>query len=280
MKTEYEDLLKHREILLGGFLDTRISIFELRKKQAEEISRKLQGRIRVHIEYRGLRSQFVDKLAQFMQGSGTDHATIQKLSSKEDRITDGRGIAQCVRKGVQALQDEFNLTPKRANQIFNWLNPDRKRLFELESLIPDDQVQVFLKLNETEIPLDKLSGGQRATAMLLLLLTQEDRLLIVDQPEDDLDNRFIYEDIVQILRNQKKKRQVIVATHNPNIPVLGDAELIVSIESTINSVQISVQGSVDQAVVCEAVKHIMEGGEQAFRRRAEKYGWIVDKDVT
>ena len=85
---------------------------------------------------------------------------------------------------------------------------------------------------------------------------------------------------MKILRNQKEKRQVIVATHNPNIPVLGDAELIASLESTINVAKVSVQGSVDRLEVCEAVKHIMEGGEQAFRRRAEKYGWTVDENST
>ena len=149
-------------------------------------------------------------------------------------------------------------------------------MFDLELLIPDDQVHVLLKLDTAELPLDKLSDGQRATAMLLLLLSLEDRLLIVDQPEDDLDNRFIYDDIVQILRTQKGKRQIIVATHNPNIPVLADAELVVALDAQEGKAHISESGSVDKRSMREAIKRIMEGGEEAFRRRAARYGWLVE----
>lgn len=104
----------------------------------------------------------------------------------------------------------------------------------------------------------------------------ERTFLIIDQPEDDLDNRFIYEDIVQILRNAKGKRQIIVATHNPNIPVLGDAELIVAMDVHEGKARISAQGAVDRLEVRDAVKRIMEGGEDAFKRRAEKYGWFIE----
>jgi len=280
LEKQHEDLLMSRKNLLDSLQAMRLHIFDLRKSQADDISLKLDGRIRIHIEFMGQKKLFAEQLASFMHGSGIDHTTIEKLCNIEGQITPGRIIAECARKGEAALQEDFNLTTKRASQVFKWLNSNRNRLLELESLSPEDHVQVFLKLNEMDIPLDKLSGGQRATAMLLLLLTQEERLLIVDQPEDDLDNRFIYEDIVKILRNQKEKRQVIVATHNPNIPVLGDAELIASLESAINAARVSVQGSVDRLEVCEAVKHIMEGGEQAFRRRAEKYGWTVDENST
>jgi len=122
--------------------------------------------------------------------------------------------------------------------------------------------------------LEHLSDGQRATAMLLLLLVQADRLLLVDQPEDDLDNRFIYEDIVRILRKQKGKRQLLAATHNPNIPVLGHAELIVALDAANEQAFISTQGAIDQKDIQEFVRNVMEGGEDAFRKRAQKYGWF------
>ena len=81
-------------------------------------------------------------------------------------------------------------------------------------------------------PLEQLSKGQKATAVLLLLLLESDAPLIVDQPEDDLDNRFISEGIVPKIRIGKQRRQFIFATHNANIPVLGDAELITALEAT------------------------------------------------
>jgi len=80
---------------------------------------------------------------------------------------------------------------------------------------------------------------------------------------------------VRILRDQKGARQIIAATHNPNIPVLGDAELIVALEASEGKAYLLEQGAVDGAKIREVVKRIMEGGEEAFRRRAEKYGWIV-----
>jgi ABC-type cobalamin/Fe3+-siderophores transport system ATPase subunit len=121
--------------------------------------------------------------------------------------------------------------------------------------------------------------GQKATAVLLLLFALEGRLLILDQPEDDLDNRFVFEDIVTLLRAQKgirtgERRQVIAATHNPNIPVLGDAEevLVLSVEG--GRMQILTRGSIDDAQVRRHVRTILEGGEAAFQRRAEKYGGV------
>ena len=79
--------------------------------------------------------------------------------------------------------------------------------------------------------LDDLSTGQKATAVLLLLLLESDAPLLVDQPEDDLDNRFITDGIVPKMREEKLRRQFIFSTHNANIPVLGDAELILGLSA-------------------------------------------------
>jgi chromosome segregation protein len=76
------------------------------------------------------------------------------------------------------------------------------------------------------------------------------------------------------LREQKGKRQIIAATHNPNIPVLGDAELIVALEVVSGKSAIADAGSIDMRSVRDAVKRNMEGGEDAFKRRAMKYGAV------
>src|SRR5204863_7186477 len=80
-------------------------------------------------------------------------------------------------------------------------------------------------------PLSDLSPGQKSTAILLLTLQSGSEPLLIDQPEDDLDNRFVYDDVVQRLRSAKGRRQLVVATHNANIPVLGDAEQILVLEA-------------------------------------------------
>ena len=115
--------------------------------------------------------------------------------------------------------------------------------------------------------------------VLLLLLLESDAPPIVDQPEDDLDNRFITDGVVPTMKNEKRKRQFIFSTHNANIPVLGDAELIVGLTNGVHDeiVQGRVSdrhmGSIDIEPVREMVEEILEGGKAAFEMRRQKYGF-------
>jgi len=114
---------------------------------------------------------------------------------------------------------------------------------------------------------------------LLLLLLDSDAPLVVDQPEDDLDNRFISESVVPKMRDEKLKRQFIFATHNANIPVLGDAELILALTPNgeagqgTASIQPEHRGSIDSPSVRAKVEEILEGGKEAFESRRRKYGY-------
>lgn len=121
----------------------------------------------------------------------------------------------------------------------------------------------------------QLSKGQKATALLLLLLSGSTAPLIIDQPEDDLDNRFVYDGVVTNLRGLKGKRQVITSTHNANVPVLGDAELIVALEGdgqhgwpTQGGI-----GSLDDKKIRSLAENILEGGPDAFNARQYLYGF-------
>jgi len=116
-----------------------------------------------------------------------------------------------------------------------------------------------------------LSDGQRNTAALALLLAQDGGPLIIDQPEDELDSNFVFNELIPMLRNVKKKRQLIMATHNANLPVNGDAELVCAFEAREGRGEILSLGGLDHPSVTKAVLDIMEGTEEAFRRRREKY---------
>lgn len=116
-----------------------------------------------------------------------------------------------------------------------------------------------------------LSDGQRNTAMLSLLLARGSGPVLIDQPENELDSAFLFEELVPMLRQAKMARQLIVVTHNANIPVNADAELICALESTGGRGVLRAEGGLDVAQVSEAVLDIMEGSEEAFRRRFEKY---------
>jgi hypothetical protein len=137
---------------------------------------------------------------------------------------------------------------------------------------PDDEPPTWQTL-------EALSTGQKATAVLLLLLLESEAPLVVDQPEDDLDNRFITEGVVPIMRQEKRRRQFVFSTHNANIPVLGDADLILGLaasgEGGEGQARIATEhmGSIDSRPVRELVEEILEGGKDAFEMRRSKYGF-------
>lgn len=115
------------------------------------------------------------------------------------------------------------------------------------------------------------SLGQRASALLLYVLSQrQNDVIIIDQPEDDLDNQTIYDDVIKLLREMKPHAQFIFATHNANFPVLGDAEQVHACQYQDEKVAMR-SGSIDARPVQEAIINIMEGGQEAFNRRKEVY---------
>ena len=100
----------------------------------------------------------------------------------------------------------------------------------------------------------------------------------MDQPEDHLDNQYIYTELVQEIRNSKKMRQMVLSTHNPNIPIAGDAEQIFILEaSETEGIRISATGSVDSEKISGKVMDILEGGAEALALRASKYPRFLQK---
>jgi len=116
-------------------------------------------------------------------------------------------------------------------------------------------------------PIHEGSPGQKTAALLAFLLTYGDEPLILDQPEDDLDNHLIYDLIVTQLREIKRNRQIIVVTHNANIVVNGDAELVIALASGNGQTQIEAEGCLQQRSVRQTICQVMEGGEKAFEER-------------
>jgi predicted metal-dependent phosphoesterase TrpH/ABC-type taurine transport system ATPase subunit len=119
----------------------------------------------------------------------------------------------------------------------------------------------------------KLSLGQQQSVLLALILSSEsNRPLIIDQPEDNLDGEFIYSTLVPVLRRAKERRQVIVVTHNPNVAVLGDAEQIIVMKAVNDRGTIVARGSIDHKETRDHACAILEGAKEAFLRRARMYG--------
>lgn len=141
---------------------------------------------------------------------------------------------------------------------------DRLRLWWPEDLL---RVSYRTRRNEDFKPIDQGSPGQKTSALLAFFLAYGDEPLVLDQPEDDLDNELIYDLLVQRLRHMKTRRQIIVVTHNPNVVVNGDAELIVPIAIHGARTMVSRAGTLQEIQVRDEICRVMEGGTDALKRR-------------
>lgn len=185
-----------------------------------------------------------------------------------------------LRAGMQPANCPWPPEDRKVTTLLEWAT--EQALDGLRTWRPPDRIRVELYHRDGAYAGELeggLSVGQRCTAILALLLTQDDVPLIVDQPEEDLDNEFVYRELVPLIRDAKGTRQVILVTHNANLPVNGDAELIVALEAVQGRGQLrrtgraEAIGALDQKVVRVAVEEILEGSEDAFRKRYEKYGF-------
>lgn len=276
---EQQALTNERAKLLKEWEDTKAEHHRLLAKAAEKLSREASWRVRVTVEEGGKKNGLAELLANTIGG------TIKPIY---ERLANDPGfslprIAGACREGSAKLMEEFGLTPTQANRL---CQGGEALVLQLEEL--DFPFETRLELNlgdegrQEWRELDDLSKGQKATAVLLLLLLESDAPLIVDQPEDDLDNRFIMEGVVPRIREEKQRRQFIFATHNANIPVLGDAELIAVMEArgepgSTSAAQAqfveNAVGSIDNDIVRGAIGEILEGGKTAFETRRIKYGY-------
>lgn len=149
---------------------------------------------------------------------------------------------------------------------------------EIDLLYPEDEIEMqYVGRDGTLRSISVASAGQKTTAILSFILSFGKTPLILDQPEDDLDNRLVSQLIVEKIRKIKEMRQVIVVTHNANIPVNGDAEYVVSMASDTPTLKIQAQGTVENDQVKKEICEVMEGGVEAFNTRAERYASINKK---
>ena len=274
------DLAAHqtnRRSLLDEWVNLQSSEYRALEKAAKRVSRKLKAKVRAMVTMGGNREP-LEKLLRDEIG-GNLAALLERLKNRDSlSLLD---FAQRCREGKDSLITHYSLPPAAAERLAQASTDIFMKLEELE-LPATTKIELNTSSEaepETWQTIEALSTGQKATAVLLLLLLESDAPLVVDQPEDDLDNRFITEGVVPTMKDEKRKRQFVFSTHNANIPVLGDAELIVGLSTGIQNeaVQGRVEerhmGSIDMQPVREMVEEILEGGKTAFEMRRQKYGF-------
>jgi hypothetical protein len=213
------------------------------------------------------KEEIAEWLRKLTQGAGISGTQLQKLAENPTAT-----LAKAAREGAASLT-ALGCSPSVATKLLERFNA--KLVRELEELSSPDRISAEVNLGvggaETWKPVSSVSPGQRATALLALVLLSSGEPLIIDQPEDDLDNQHIYQDIVRVLAEVCQTRQVIVATHNANIPVLGDAELVVALDADADRSRIEAIGGFEDSNVASYARRVLEGGEDAFRARQRRY---------
>jgi type III restriction enzyme len=150
---------------------------------------------------------------------------------------------------------------------------DTARVEAVAAAVPKPEITLSYCDGAREISFEKASEGQRAAALLFMLLEQPGGPLIIDQPEGDLDNRIIA-DLTNKLHTAKQNRQLIFASHNANIVVNGSSELVGHLDvKDTGERQFECAGAIDQPTICKVITSTMEGGEKAFKDRQDKYGY-------
>jgi DNA repair ATPase RecN len=271
-KEAYE---QERRNLLAEWEDIQGQEFQKLEKAAKQVSKELKI-VRVRPQFAGNRQPLSELIRSL---GGKLSAAIESLENRSEVSL--RGLADASRKGRDELTTKFSLSPGAAVRLSQAGDEFYMQLEELD-LPPTTTIELNVSLDPNAPEwkdMKALSTGQQATAVLLLLLLEADAPLVVDQPEDDLDNRFITESVVPRMRDEKQRRQFVFSTHNANIPVLGDAELILGLSTVDESGQVQAQilashmGSIDSRPVRELVEEILEGGKEAFEMRRKKYGF-------
>lgn len=238
--------------------------YNVLNKEVRRIN-EAESKISIEVEFKGRRDKLTEKMKQVFGGRGG--IGINDNTYKE--------ISEQYNDFIQIYKDEYQLKNILSENQF----VDFKRRFseKLEDLLTF-KVENKIVIQYNGKSLDKHSLGQRASALILFLLAQrENDVLIIDQPEDDLDNQTIYDEVIKKIKVIKGNMQFIFATHNANIPVLGDSEKVVSCSYDEKKITVH-SGTIDNHQTQRFIVDIMEGGDEAFNRRKNIYNiWNIEK---
>lgn len=277
-KTNHERARKKRAELLDQLHNNRDALFEARKATMKRIAvaaNEFSDDLVIHVSYE--RCGIADTWAQWLSS---------KFGFKKPRVTriaeliNPRGFAEQMLDTpdqLLTLLDEGDpvFTSEAVDAVRSW-----SAAFELEVMLRPDRPRIKVQRpgSDERKDFDQLSAGQQRSVLLSLLLCAErSEPLVLDQPEDHLDGQYIAGAVVRHLEAAKERRQVVIATHSPNLVVLGDAELVIPLRVSDNHGEPYAVGAVDRQETTEEVCALLEGGEQAYKRRGERYGFRFEE---
>jgi energy-coupling factor transporter ATP-binding protein EcfA2 len=270
LNIELKTLLDQRKSLKAKHILMRDQISGIREEIASELQREAGKRVRIRIMRNADHLAYQQMLVDGLRGARVRNheeiiATLMQLRPEQ--------LAQLIQTDdVESLEELTAFGRERSRKILDAFRESVDPL-TLEVIAIEDRVGIELNVSSAGKANFKdasdLSRGQKCTALLPILLARRDSPLIIDQPEDNLDNHFIFETVVNAVQRLKKRRQMIFITHNANIPVLAEADLVLVMNSDGRIGVIERSGSVDECR--EQIIELLEGGRRAFELRSKRY---------
>jgi energy-coupling factor transporter ATP-binding protein EcfA2 len=270
LNSELKTLLDQRKSLKTTHILMRDQISAMREEVASELQREAGERVRIRIMRNADHLAYQQMLADGLRGARVRNhdeimATLMQLRPEQ--------LAQLIQANDLDSFDELTaFGSERSRKILDAFRGSVDPL-ALEVIAIEDRISIELNVSSAGSPIFKdasdLSRGQKCTALLPILLARRDSPLIIDQPEDNLDNHFIFETVVNAVQRLKRRRQMIFITHNANIPVLAEADLVLVMNSDGRVGVVEKSGTVDECR--EQIIDLLEGGREAFELRSKRY---------
>jgi type III restriction enzyme len=286
---QYEDAATEHSSLLEQWRGIRSIGVGLIKGQCEELTVLSGNRIRASLEVDAGLKEFAARFKKLISGSNVRGNKVDEffvgITSSTDPLVAWHAALESLQEILIAEESEAEwelpatelskFTKSDLTKIASVVTPED--ILQLELLVPQNIPSFEYQTKEDQyIAFADASAGQQATALLHVLLNQEGPPLVIDQPEDDLDSQVILE-IVEQIWEAKRRRQLIFSSHNANLVVNGDAELVACCDYRTqgdhSGGRIKFMGAIDIEDVRNEITSVMEGGERAFKLRKEKYGF-------
>jgi DNA repair exonuclease SbcCD ATPase subunit len=270
LNAELKNLFERRKSLKTDHILMRDQISKMRDEVSSELQHESGERVRIRV------MRNADHLAyQQMLLDGLKGARVRNQNEILETLMQLRPeqLAQLIQSNdLDSFEELAHFGNERSRKILDSFRENVDPL-ALEITAIEDRIGIELNVATSGPPHFKdasdLSRGQKCTALLPILLARRDNPLIIDQPEDNLDNHFIFETVVNAVQRMKNRRQMIFITHNANIPVLAEAELVLVMNSDGRVGSIEKSGSVDECR--EQIIDLLEGGREAFGLRSKRY---------
>lgn len=239
----------------------------MRTVAAKKLNDALSPQIKVEVISLAQYNEYTKALVENLRGSGLRYNELaQEIAEK---ISPRELIDIIENNDFMSLNEIMGMHKDRALRLVTYMRDTD--LSEIATTDIDEDVNLLLLDGLEYKKIETLSAGQRCTVILSVVLQITGGVLVIDQPEDHLDNAYVASTVIKALRARKIDSQIIITTHNANIPVLGEADLIIEMTSDGRNGYVQLCKPLDTPEAVASITRVMEGGAEAFRQRSDFY---------